>query len=244
MIFIWDTDLFYSSKKKGLENLGLTTTFSSYSINLKLQLYNPLDCTSQLQMAHSPNEWNTHVHQPPNPSIILISCPFIIVNCPGWLQFLIQAVCVFVIIPVRMFFGFHILRFITCVICGALFSIACNIVFCLLLHSKTENERIASWITAEPEQNTDIVPRTFTLRTWYCHFYDFFLCLSTINKRNMNSIPEESEPQFPPKEIAVSRNVCMNISCWSGLLNWLWNGFLNKAASSGFYEQGKSGQHI
>lgn len=53
----------------------------------------------------------------------------------------------------------------------------------------------------------------------------------------MNSIPRESEPQFPPKEIAVWRNKCMNISCRSGLLNWLWNGFLNEAASSGFCEK-------
>lgn len=95
--------------------------------------------------------------------------------------------------------------------------------------NKKENERIVCWIIVGPEQKTDIVPPALTPRARYCHFYDFSLCLSTINKRNMNFIPRESELQFPLKEIVMWRQESMNISYWSGLLNWLWNGFLNKA---------------
>lgn len=68
-------------------------------------------------------------------------------------------------------------------------------------------------------------------------FITSFSVSTTINKRYMNSIPWKSEPQFPPKEMVVWRNKCMNISCRSGLLNWLWNGFLNDTASSGFCEK-------
>lgn len=37
----------------------------------------------------------------------------------------------------------------------------------------------------------------------------------------MNFIPRESELQFPLKEIVVWKQESMNISYWSGLLNWL-----------------------
>lgn len=130
-------------------------------------------------MVYSWNKWNTCAYQAPWPCFILTSFPFIIVNCPGWLWFLIHLLTVCVLLPLwgSSLFGFHISRLITCVICSPLFSIACNTMRCLWIHSKRENERIVCWITAGPEQKTDILSCTLTVRTWYCHFYYFFLCL-------------------------------------------------------------------
>lgn len=151
-------------------------------------------------------------------------------------------VCVYIITPVRntvfisiiyLFFSVCFFRLISFVICSSWFSIACNIVHCLWLHSKIENERIACWIIVDAEQKRYSFTHAHS-ENMILSFYDFFLSLSTINKRNMNSISRESEPQFLPIKIVVWKNKCMNVSCWSGLLNWLWNGFLNKVVSSRF----------
>ena len=148
----------------------------------------------------------------------------------------------YIITPVRnpvfssiiyLFFSVCFFRFITFVICSSGFCIAWNIVHCLWLHSKRENERIACWIIAGTEQKRYSFTHAHSENT-ILSFYDFFLSLSTINKRNMNSISRESEPQFLPIKIVVWKNKCMNVSCWSGLLNWLWNGFLNNVVSSRF----------
>ena len=131
-----------------------------------------------------------------------------------------------VIVPERIFiyifFLLHSFRFITCVICSPVFTIACNILHCLLLRNKkVENERIICWIIAGLEQKTYTVPHVLTTSTWYCHFYAFSPCLSTINKRNMNLIAKESELQFHCNRLWCAEEESMNISCWSGLFNCL-----------------------
>lgn len=124
-----------------------------------------------------------------------------IVNCPCWLQFLIPKLSVCILLSLWGSFWYHIFTFITRVICDPRFSIACNILCSLWLHSKIENERIACWITAGPEQKTYCFVHAHSENMILSFLWLFSLSLSTINKRNMNFISGESQLQFPPKRL-------------------------------------------
>lgn len=76
-----------------------------------------------------------------------------------------------------------------------------------------ENERIGSWITAGPEQKTDIVLSL----THSENMILSFLWLSSLSLNNKQKKYELHSQRIwatiSPEEIVVWRNECMNISC-------------------------------
>lgn len=127
-----------------------------------------------------------------------------------------------------------------------LFSNACNILCCLWLRSRIENERVVGLLLAQNRKQTQLHPRS--LREHDIVIFMTPLSVSLLDKHKKYELHSQRFwASISSDEMAVWGNRDMiekKKSWWSELLNWLWNENPNKRVSSSSCVLSRSGQHI